>query len=134
MNIEIVEIEYNKNVKLLESFLSNKLSNHFRYFKSRHVEIIKSHIITIIGLYNNKPIAYGHIDYDNYYWLGICILDEYHGLGFGKKIMEYLINHAIKKNINRIDLTVDIDNNKAINLYKKFNFEYIDNKHMVLNL
>ena len=42
--------------------------------------------------------------------------------GFGTKLMEDMINQASKRGINALTLEVEIENIKAINLYKKFNF------------
>jgi ribosomal protein S18 acetylase RimI-like enzyme len=130
-----MEIHYikNTNINLLKNFLNNKLSNSFRYYNKRNISIIENHLITIIGLdINLLSIAYGHIDYcsnENIYWLGICILEEYKGKGYGNDIMNKLIEKFKEKNIsNKLYLTVDKDNQKAINLYKKFNFNIIEEK------
>lgn len=109
--------------ELLNQFLkrSDLISNHFRYFHSRPTSIIKNHLLTLIGLENDEPIAYGHIDAETHNWLGICVLDGYHGKGYGTQIMNELIKYA---DINRINLrlSVDSDNINAIHLYKKYNF------------
>jgi ribosomal protein S18 acetylase RimI-like enzyme len=124
----IIEIN-KKNIYLLEEFLINKLPNTFRYFNKRAINVIDNHIITILMLEKEVPIGYAHIDYDdNKYWFGICILDKYQGNGYGKKMMEYIFNHTKIKNINKIYLTVDKINDIAIKLYKKFNFNNIDEK------
>ena len=63
----------------------------FRYFNSRSINIIKNHIVTIVGIVDELPIAYGHIDNEyNINWLGICVLKEFHGNGYGKKILNYV--------------------------------------------
>ena len=87
---------------------------------------------------SNLPIGYAHIDFDdNKNWFGICILENYQGKGYGKKIMEYIFNHEKINNLNEIYLTVDKINIVAINLYLKFNFIIIDEKEtyfMMLHL
>jgi len=121
--MEIIEVNKN-NISLLKNFTNNKLPNSFRYFNKRPINIIENHILTILLLNNNIPIGYGHIDFeDNKYWLGICILEEYQGKGNGKKIMDYLLNN---KKIDKIYLTVDKNNINAIKLYKKYNFNIIE--------
>jgi ribosomal protein S18 acetylase RimI-like enzyme len=45
-----------------------------------------------------------------------------------KKMMEYIFNNEKIKNIEKIYLTVDKVNISAINLYKKFKFNIIDEK------
>lgn len=128
--MEIIKITSNKNIDILQEFLKNKLSDNFRYFNKRDISVIDNHLITLIGTVNNKPIAYGHIDYskeDNMYWLGICILDDYHGKGYGKQIMNELIN-KFKESIfiSKLYLTVDKNNTVAIKLYEKYLFNIYD--------
>ena len=64
----------NSNISLLEQFIENKLPDTFRYFRNRNITCIKNHLITLIGTYNDEPIAYGHLDLENYVWLGVCVL------------------------------------------------------------
>jgi RimJ/RimL family protein N-acetyltransferase len=131
-NNDIINSEY---LHLLKIFSNNTLSNHFRYFNkflssnNFPLNMIKNHIYTIIGTINNIPIAYGHIDFENNYWLGICILNEYQNKGYGKQIMNHLLEFVNNNNINPLFLTVDNDNLNAIHLYNKFNFSiYQSNK------
>ena len=123
---KIIEIN-NDNIYILQKFIDNDLPNTFRYFNKRDITCVKNHVLTIILLLDEIPIGYAHIDFDeNKYWFGICILENYHSMGYGKNMMEYLFNHdKIKKNINVFHLTVDKSNIKAIELYKKFNFNII---------
>jgi ribosomal protein S18 acetylase RimI-like enzyme len=121
----------NITIYYLKKFLNNKLSKNFRYYEKRDISVIENHIVTIIGLEDNLiPIAYGHIDYckeQNIYWLGICILDEYQGKGFGNQMMIKLIEIFKEKQLSKeLYLTIDKDNQKAYNLYKKFNFNLIE--------
>ena len=121
----IIEID-NDNIHYLQNFISNECPATFRYFKTRNIEIIKNHVITIILLVDGLSIGYAHIDYDNKYWFGICILENYQGKGFGRQMMEYLFNHQKVKNLQEVILSVDKINDKAIRLYKTFNFSIIE--------
>lgn len=122
----IIEITENNNY-LLNEFLNNSIPGTFRYFNKRSVNVISNHLITLILIDNNLPVGYAHIDYDdNKYWFGICILENYQGKGYGKKLMEYIFNHKKITNIDKIYLTVDKINDIAINLYKKYNFYIIE--------
>jgi ribosomal protein S18 acetylase RimI-like enzyme len=122
----IIEITENNNY-LLNEFLNNSIPGTFRYFNKRSVNVISNHLITLILIDNNLPVGYAHIDYDdNKYWFGICILENYQGKGYGKKLMEYIFNHKKITNIDKIYLTVDKINDIAINLYKKYNFNIIE--------
>lgn len=119
--MEIIEVN-KSNISLLKDFTNNILPNSFRYFNKRDINIIENHILTVLLLLDNKPIGYGHIDFDEKYWFGICILEGYQGKGYGKKIMDYIFNHNIIKNLNEIYLSVDKSNKIAIKLYEKYGF------------
>ena len=120
----IIEVTNNNNSNLLEKFINQKHPSQFRYYKSRGIEVIKNHKLTIIGTIGNVPIAYGHIDHENgVNWVGLCVLDEFQGNNYGKKIFYYLLDYAQTNNIKNIQLSVDIDNYRALNLYLKHNFK-----------
>jgi len=123
--LHIIEIDESNN-HYLPTFLVNDIPSTFRYFKTRSVNILKNHILTIMLLDTELPIGYAHIDYQDKYWLGICILDAYQGNGLGNKMMEYILNHEKIKVLDDIYLTVDSTNENAIKLYKKFNFKIVE--------
>lgn len=124
--LHIIEID-ETNHHYITTFLSNNIPSTFRYFKSRSIDIIKNHVLTIVLLNEQQiPVGYAHIDYENKYWLGICILDAYQGKGLGNKMMEYILNHEKITVLNDIYLTVDSTNENAIKLYKKFNFSIVE--------
>ena len=124
----IIEITENNNY-LLNEFLNNSIPGTFRYFNKRSINVISNHLITLILIDDNLPVGYAHIDYDdNKYWFGICILENYQGKGYGKKIMEYIFNHEKIKHIDKIYLTVDKINDIAISLYKKYNFYIVEER------
>jgi ribosomal protein S18 acetylase RimI-like enzyme len=130
----IIEITENNNY-LLNEFLNNSIPGTFRYFNKRSVNVISNHLITLILIDNNLPVGYAHIDYDdNKYWFGICILENYQGKGYGKKLMEYIFNHEKITNIDKIYLTVDKINDIAINLYKKYNFYIIEENDLYFKM
>jgi len=115
-----------QNTHLLKHFISSSLPLSFRYFnKHTFKDCLLNHIVTIVGTVDNIPIAYGHIDKGNEkQWLGICVLPNYQGKGFGKQIMNYLLNETR----DTIYLTVDTDNIVAQKLYIKFDFNIISSK------
>jgi RimJ/RimL family protein N-acetyltransferase len=102
--------------------LSLNLQKTFRYFNSRNSDCFKNHHYHFI-LNDPEPVGYGHLDYEcDKMWLGMCVFDEYIGMGYGKIILTQLI-----KNTNQnIHLTVDIDNIVAVNLYLKNGFKIYD--------
>ena len=126
MNIITVD---NNNIKLLETFIENIDSENFRYYNTRNINIIKNHSLTLLGIVDGNPIAYGLIDKDNNYnWLGICVLSKYQSKGYGNKIFSQLIEFVNLRKLKNVQLSVDINNTKAIKLYLKYNFT-ITNKN-----
>ena len=133
--MNIIKIN-NQNIQYLKKIISLITdSKFFRYYTTRNIEVIKNHKLTIIGLINDNPIAYGHIDHDGETnWVGLYVLDEFQGNGYGKKIFSYLLDYVQTNNIKNIQLSVDIDNYRAFNLYLKHNFQIADikNKHYIM--
>ena len=127
--MKIVQIN-SVNLHYLHTFCGNIMPPQFRYFNTRKpVDAVSNHVITLIGLINDTPIAYGHIDYskdENKDWLGICLLEGYQGKGYGKQIMNKLIDTFNNTDIDTLYLTVDKDNTIAISMYKKYSFNIID--------
>ncbi|MFN6038013.1 MAG: GNAT family N-acetyltransferase, partial [Bacteroidota bacterium] len=117
---------------LLEKFLSNAGNSleSFRYFSKRKIDVIDQHKITILVIdQNENPVAYGHLDEeDETIWLGNCVIEKESGKRLGHLIMRILLNFARDNKIEKIKLSVDNNNLKAINLYEKFGFQLSDKK------
>jgi len=113
-----------ENSFLLEEFIKNNSSNFFRYFDSRTVDIMHNHVITIVKVIDNKTVGYGHIDedQDSNLWIGLSVLDDYQRKGYGKELLNYLVSFSKSNQLQNVQLTVDIDNYKALNLYLKYGF------------
>ncbi len=125
---ELVKINKN-NISILKRFLElagDSLVN-FRYFQSRPLNVIENHIVTYIILNDmNIPVCYGHLDKENdRVWLGIAVIAEQRGNGYGNLMMNELILMAKNLKLKEIHLSVDFNNNKAIKLYEKFGFKCI---------
>jgi putative acetyltransferase len=55
--------------------------------------------------------------------IGICVHDDFHGRGVGTALMAALVDTSDNwLNLKRLELTVFVDNEPAIRLYKKFGF------------
>lgn len=120
MNFTIIN---NNNISLIYDFLKTTSSKYFRYYNKRNPEeVIKNHLYTIIGTVEDIPVCYGHIDCcDNKNWLGLCVSDNKINQKYGTAILNNLLEWC-NNNIYIVYLSVDVNNDIAINLYKKFGF------------
>lgn len=122
--IEIVNIGIDGEEKL-NQFLAGAGDslNTFRYFRNRTIKALEAHIITALVLQDGTPVAYGHLDKEGeVVWLGIAVVSHARGGGFGKMMMDYLINKASEYKLPKIRLSVDRGNFAAIGLYHDFGF------------
>ena len=137
MTTEFLQINQ-KNIHILEKFIKLNTSENFTYYKKRTKEVINNHIVTVILHKEEEIIGYGHLDYEEKVWLGICVLQKYTGQSYGKKIMEFLLKEAKNKKIKQIYLSFYKNNVIAYQLYKKVGFESITTRndvcYMVKNL
>lgn len=58
----------------------------------------------------------------------LFVLEQYQNSGVGRSIMSFIANYAKMKNCCRLDLTVDSDNTRAIQFYKKLGVLPLDTK------
>ena len=126
-----------KTYPLLQKFIEKEHPISFRYFKTKNIDVVNNHIITLIGEINQEPIAYAHVDHENgINWVGICVLQQEQGKKYGKQIFASLIKYIHENNIPNIQLSVDVDNYRAINLYLKNNFKItqICKKYYIMKL
>ena len=121
-NYNKINLITNNNINLLQNFIKLNNSLNFRYYDNRNIDIIKNHLLTLIITIDNKVAGYGHLDFEDNIWLGICILEKYRGIGIGTNIMKYLLDYCNNNNIEKIYLTVDKENIIAKNLYEKLGF------------
>lgn len=67
-------------------------------------------------------------DHKSIYIDQMCIINEYQNKGIGAKLIKFIKKFCLEKNIKRLELSVWVDNYKAINFYKKIGFEnYLNN-------
>lgn len=118
INLDLVGKNTPPSLSDLSKFFEVNKSDSFRYFDKRDFSVIENHKYTCLYTLNGNCIGYGHIDQeDDKDWLGIFISENYRGRGLGKIIMYDLISKS-----DIIYLSVDSDNDNAINLYKKMGF------------
>ena len=129
--MELHAIDRNSaSVDVLARFVANPLPDTFRYFRKRDLSCIANHLVTVVGLVDGVPMAYGHLDREaSVVWLGLCVLPAYHGRGYGTQVMQHLIDYA-RTHVSElpddgaIKLSVDNDNYRARTLYERFGFTY----------
>ena len=125
--IEIFTIDSGSHF-MIKEFLEhmNAEKSSFRYFDKRNLSVLKNHVETVILKVNKSFAGYGHLDKEgDIVWLGIVVLKEFQGMGFGAKIMNELIKKAIALNLSFIKLSVDTKNLVARALYVKKGFRLI---------
>ena len=78
----------------------------------------------IFILSHPKPVGYlkARVTRDEIEIISILIDKKFRKVGMGKSLLNKLLNIALKKEIKNIFLEVSVENQIAINLYKKFNF------------
>ncbi|GAB4146383.1 MAG: hypothetical protein Fur0041_20740 [Bacteroidia bacterium] len=114
------------NTHLLEKFVSNAGSSlsSFRYFVKRPYSVVSQHLCTWVILEDGLPEAYGHLDQEGgVVWLGIAVTEHAKGKGYGRKMMQRLMESAESLGLMRVKLSVDNDNAPAISLYERFGFQ-----------
>ena len=62
------------------------------------------------------------IMYERAELIQINVLEEKQNKGIASKLIEYMINDCVNKNVESITLEVRVDNDNAIHLYEKFGF------------
>lgn len=124
--MEFIKIDIN-NLHLVKKFFSTNTSKYFIYYTNRIYEnVIKNHVYTVITKINNNIIGYGHIDFEEKYWIGLYIDNNYGNKGYGKILLNHLIKIAKELNINKLHLSVDKENIIAIYMYNNIGFKTID--------
>jgi dTDP-4-amino-4,6-dideoxygalactose transaminase/bifunctional N-acetylglucosamine-1-phosphate-uridyltransferase/glucosamine-1-phosphate-acetyltransferase GlmU-like protein/GNAT superfamily N-acetyltransferase len=122
-NINLININYLNSDEYYNKYLSKIKDNYFRYFDKRDITCLNDHVHTIILLNNdNNFVGYAHIDFENRYWLGIYIVEDFRGKGIGSLLLQYLLYIKEILQIDRLYLTVDKDNIVAKKMYEKYDF------------
>lgn len=112
------EFDYEQVVDLIGK------QKHFRYFETRSQEIFDSHVHHVLLRDESTYVGYGHLDAElNKLWLGMCVFDTHQSKGYGKVILNHLLN--IQTPYSKINLTVDKENLHAVNLYLSNGFRII---------
>lgn len=109
----------------LGKLINDNFNNVFNVY-----DILENNISRIyVHEKNNKIIALLHIEvlYENIDIINIVVDPEYRNQHIASLLLDYMINN-LNNNIETITLEVSTDNIAALNLYKKFNFEIINER------
>ncbi len=90
-------------------------------------KILDQDYSSILGYFlNNELIAFLHIEksYDEINIINIVVFEEYQGQKIATKLLLELFNRY--KDVIKYNLEVKITNEKALNLYKKFDFKLVN--------
>ena len=121
--IEKLNLENKEQIKQI-------INNFPQYFKETELEenLKNNKFRNIYTLYTNQQIV-GILIIDTIYermeLIEIEVLDTKRGLGYGKLLLEFMIEKAKEQNVENITLEVKITNNIAIHLYEKYGFEQV---------
>ena len=123
-----MRIEEPKDESVLREFVAkagDSLS-HFRYFKKRPLSAFNTHLVTLVGVEDDVPVCYGHLNLDKDTgdaWLGVCVIEGKTGRGLGSEMMRALLQAAKSKGVKTVRLIVDSDNEAAKNMYERMGFK-----------
>lgn len=97
--------------------------------KERVLYDIKNNTFTNYYIYRDNTKALAFINYQIMYeqseLIDINVLNEYQNNGIASKLMEFMLNDLKSKNVKEITLEVNMFNDNAIHLYKKYGFKEI---------
>ena len=112
-----------KNDFLYECYSKVEDDNKKKWAKNDFYTFI-SNQNNIFILSHPKPTGYlkARVIKDEIEIISILIDRKFRNIGIGKSLLNKLLNIALKKKIQNIFLEVSVENEIAINLYKKFNF------------
>tara|TARA_B100002052_G_scaffold250482_1_gene238158 strand:- start:222 stop:662 length:441 start_codon:yes stop_codon:yes gene_type:complete len=112
-----------KNDFLYECYSKVEDDNEKKWAKKDFNSFI-SNQNNIFILSHPKPLGYlkARVTKDEIEIISILIDKKFRKIGIGKSLLNKLLSIALKKKIKNIFLEVSVENQKAINLYKKFNF------------
>ena len=111
----------------LDHFIKSNVvgTKHFRYFNKRPYTVINNHLYTSLYYNNNHLIGYGHLDEeDEKLYVGIMVSDNEVGKNYGNEIMLDLIKNSNR----RLYCSVDILNERSLNLINKNGFTLVETK------
>lgn len=106
---------------LYEEMSRDNFQPVFEELLSKDIKFIYTDEGTDAGMFKLIPLTYrtSHIVYLG----GVAIHPSFAGKGHGRKMLQEIIDLAKRRNFSRIELSVAVINEKAIQLYEKCGFE-----------
>ena len=109
------------DIKMIHKYLSERSY----WAQNRLLETVKISIANsyCFGIYNSadEQVAFARVVTDGavFGWvMDVFVLEEYRGLGLGKRLMHEIVNHPVLSRLKRIGLGTD----DAHGLYKQYGF------------
>lgn len=98
----------------------NYIQEHVKEKKDRliAVAVLEGKIVGVCDLHPGRHETNRHVG-----GLGMSVVKDYREIGVGTAMMKYLMDWAKDHNVEKLYLSVFSTNRRAINLYKKFNFQ-----------
>lgn len=120
--LNITNYDKSNNVWNMESFPFTKQFKKQIAFGNREPYLMK---------YNNEYISscdlvynYGeYTDINKVYLSRLIVKKEYRNKGIGQELLKYMIALCKEKGYQQITVGVDVDNKKALHIYKKHGFK-----------
>ena len=112
---------------ILNDAFFNQLDSLVKFSFSYNLEEdLKNNIFSKYFIYEEKNNIIGFINYSDLYdrfeLNYIYVKEEFRNNGIASKLMDKMIEIGNNKNIDNITLEVNVNNEGAIGLYKKYNF------------
>lgn len=119
----------------LEEALKTRSTEYFSSIMDKDVILVAEIDSTLAGFiqfghpsYKDLSFEKGDIELNKVY-----VNQAFQGQGLGKQLMEAMLTHSRAKDARNIYLDVFTENDKAINMYKKFGFEIIGKTPFEIN-
>jgi len=110
------------------------LIHDFQSLKKVTKHIKEDNYVYYIINYNKQPVGYFGLKFFEQKTLlsKIYLLREYRGKAIGKTTLDAIDNLTIERGINKIELLVNVNNRKAIDIYFRNGFEVKDTINTII--
>lgn len=122
----IVEMNFNDLDEVVE--LEKELFKSDAWKKQEYENELKNPVAKLfVEKENGEIISYGGLWYlyEDADITTIGVNSKYQGRGYGQRMLDYMLDFALKNGVHNVHLEVRVSNQKALNLYKKNGFEVI---------